>query len=291
MPDPRAALRSRMVRAVTKRLVGAEPGAPADDPGEPWLPPDSPARAVHADLAMLIGGLRALLLQSLHPVAMQAVSDHSGFRTDPWGRFQRTARFIGATTYGSVERAMERIDHVRMIHTRVTGRMPDGTPYSADEPRLLMWVHVAEVDSFLAANRAYARDPLTSSEADRYVADLALTAEALGVVDPPRTQDQLRDRLAAFRPELGGSAPAREAARMLLWDPPITGVPRAGYRVLAAGAVASLPAWARAELGVPSSVIMDRALLRPVARTLMITLDRAFEEEARRHSDEPAATA
>lgn len=239
---------------------------------------------------MLIGGLRALLLQSLHPVAMQAVSDHSGFRTDPWGRFRRTAQFIGATTYGSVGRATERIDQVRLIHTRVTGRMPDGTPYAADDPRLLTWVHIAEVDSFLAANRAYANDPLTDSEADRYVADLAPTAEALGVIDPPRTEARLRDRLGAFRPELGGSEPARAAARMLLWDPPITGVARAGYRVVAAGALAILPAWARSELGVPSSVIMDRTVLRPVARTLMITLDRVFEAEAQR-SAESAATA
>lgn len=278
-----------MVRAVTERLVGAEPGArPDDEGGEPWLPLDSPARQVHADIAMLIGGLRALLLQSLHPVAMQAVRDQAGFRVDPWGRFQRTARFVGATTYGSADRALEQIEHVRRIHTRVTGRMPDGTPYRADDPRLLMWVHIAEADSFLAANRAYAAEPLARSEVDRYIADLGRTGEALGVLNPPRTQDQLTAQLAAYRPELRGGEPARDAARLLLWDPPITGTARAGYRVLAGGAVATLPAWARSELGVPTSVIMDWTVLRPIARTLMITLDRAFEAEARLHSDEPA---
>jgi uncharacterized protein (DUF2236 family) len=174
---------------------------------------------------------------------------------------------------------MQQIALVRRIHDQVTGRMPDGTPYRADDPELLMWIHVAEADSFLAANKAFARDPLSASRVDRYLDDFARTAEALGVVDPPRTQDQLTRRLAGFRPLLRGSEPSQDAARLLLWDPPISGPARAGYRVLAAGAVATLPAWARSELGLPTVVIMDRVLLRPAARALMITLDRAFEAE------------
>ncbi|GAB3920437.1 oxygenase MpaB family protein [Microlunatus endophyticus] len=269
-----------MVREVTDRLTGGgSPAVRAADLGEPWLPPDSPVREVHGDIAMLVGGLRALLLQSLHPVAMQAVSDHSGYRSDPWGRFRRTAAFIGATTYGSVDRAGEQIALVRRIHDRVTGQMPDGTPYRADDPELLMWIHVAEADSFLAANQAFARNPLPASRIDRYLADFARTAEALGVIDPPRTHDQLNRRVAGFRPLLRGSEPSQDAARLLLWDPPISGPARAGYRVLAAGAVATLPAWARSELGLPTVVIMDRVLLRPTARALMVTLDRAFEAE------------
>ena len=266
------------------------PAAQPDDGGMPWLALDSPVRRVHGDIAMLIGGLRALLLQSLHPVAMQAVSDHSGFRSDPWGRFRRTARFIGATTYGSAERAGEQIELVRRIHSHVTGRMPDGTPYRADDPRLLLWIHVAEADSFLTANRAFSRDPLPTDQIDRYLTDLARTGEALGVVDAPRSRGQLAQQLAGFRSELRGSEPAAEAARMLLWDPPISGPPRAGYRILAAGAVSTLPAWARCELGLPSTVMMDRALLRPAAKALMITLDRAFAAEGFRRADGHAAT-
>lgn len=147
--DPLQRLRSRLVREVTDRLAGdGPPAVRTPDAGPPWLPLDSPVRQVHADIAMLIGGLRALLLQSLHPVAMQAVSDHSGYRSDPWGRFQRTAGFIGATTYGSVDRAERQIELVRRIHRHVTGRMPDGRPYRADDPDLLMWIHVAQADSF-----------------------------------------------------------------------------------------------------------------------------------------------
>lgn len=289
---PLEVLRSRMVRAVTDRFVGEDAiAARSDDTGAPWLPLDSPARRVHGDIAMLIGGIRALLLQSLHPLAMQAVEDHSGYRSDPWGRLQRTASFISATTFGSAARARERIDQVRRIHDRVTGTMPDGTRYAASDPHLLMWIHVAEADSFLAANRAYAREPLPDDEIDRYVADLAPTGEAIGVLDAPRSQDQLQQRLAEFRPELRGSEPARAVARMALWEPPINGVTRIGYQVLAAGAVAILPAWARSELGLPTSVIIDRAVQRPAARALLITLDRAFEAEGYRRSAAPSATA
>lgn len=293
MPDgPIRWLRSRMVREVTARLVGdGSTAVRSADAGTPWLPPDSPVRQVHGDVAMLIGGLRALLLQSLHPVAMQAVSDHSGYRSDPWGRFQRTARFIGATTYGSVDRAEQQIDLVRRIHRRVTGRMPDGTPYRADDPDLLLWIHVAQADSFLTANQAFGRNRLAPERIDRYLADFARTVEALGVVDAPRTRKRLSELLAGFRPQLHGSEPAADAARMLLWDPPISGAPRAGYRVLAAGAVSILPAWARSELGLPSTVIMDRMLLRPAATALMITLDRAFEAEGFGRADGHAATA
>jgi len=224
-------------------------------------------------------------------VAMQAVSDHSGYRSDPWGRFQRTAGFIGATTYGSIDRAERQIELVRRIHRHVTGRMPDGSPYRADDPDLLMWIHVAQVDSFLTANEAFASDRLPPEKVDRYLADFARTAEALGVVDAPRSRAQLTDLLARFRPDLRGSEPAADAARMLLWDPPISGPARAGYRVLAAGAVAILPAWARSELGLPSAVIVDRLLFRPAAKALMITLDRAFAAEGFGRVDEHAATA
>lgn len=280
-----------MIRAVTDRFVGnGGMTVLREHDGEPWLPPDSPARRVHADIAMLIGGMRALLLQSLHPVAMQAVDDHSSYRTDPWGRLQRTSAFISATTFGSVGQARAQIDLVRRIHDRVTGTMPDGTPYRAADPDLLMWIHVAEVDSFLAANRAYAIDPLPASEVDRYIADVAPTAEALGVVDAPRSQDQLRTLLDAYSPVLRASPGALEAARMGLWDPPITGAARLGYRVLAAGAVAILPPRARSELGLPTSVIMDRAVLRPSARALLITLDRAFAAQGHQRSSESAAS-
>lgn len=291
--SPLDALRSKVVRAVTDRFVGDDAisvRAGVDD--EPWLPPDSPARQVHGDIVMLIGGVRALLLQSLHPVAMQAVHDHSGYRSDPWGRLRRTAAFIAATTYGSVDQARDRIERVRRIHEQVTGTMPDHTAYAASDPDLLLWIHIAETDSFLEANRVYAINPLPATEVDRYLEDMAVTARALGVLDPPRSLERMREQLEAYRPVLRGTEPARAAARLALRDPPLTGPARAGYRVLAFGALAILPAWARAELGVPASPIIDRTLLRPSARALLITLDRAFEAEyARRPTEHSEAAA
>ena len=122
---------------------------------------------------MFVGGLRALLLQSLHPAAMRAVAEHSGYRGDMWGRLARTSTFLAMTTFGHAEDAQAAVAAVRQIHERVTGTMPDGTPYRASDPHLLGWVHVAEVDSFLRAHQAYGRRPLDDAEIDEYVAQTA----------------------------------------------------------------------------------------------------------------------
>src|SRR5688572_28593625 len=163
---------------------------------------DSPIARVHGDAAMFIGGIRAVLLQTLHPAAMTAVAEHSGYRGDMWGRLARTSRFIAVTTIGTAADAQRAVDAVRAIHGRVTGTMPDGTPYAASDPHLLMWVHVAEVDSFLTAHQAYGKHPLDQAERDEYVAQTAEVARRLGVLDPPTTEAGLAEALAAFRPEL-----------------------------------------------------------------------------------------
>ncbi|HEY9294719.1 MAG TPA: oxygenase MpaB family protein [Microlunatus sp.] len=275
-------IRIRMAGAVASRLGGDDPQSAfstlrAARDGVPWYPSDSPVRLVHGDIAMLVGGLRALLMQSLHPVAMQAVDEHSGYRSDPWARMQSTAAFIAITTFGTQDQAMAAISRVRNIHDHVSGMTPSGSPYRASDPHLLSWVHVAEADSFLTAHRLYGRTMLSPEQADRYVDDLARVAVALGAEEPPHTVDQLRSQFDAFRPELRGGGQARAATHLLLWNPPLTGAARMGYRLLTAGAVASLPPWARQELGLPSFPIMDRAMLRPAARALLSTLDRGFE--------------
>ncbi|QDP95128.1 DUF2236 domain-containing protein [Microlunatus elymi] len=284
-------IRVRMAHAVTGVLGANDPQSAfgalrAGDSGEPWYPADSPVRLVHGDIAMLIGGIRALLVQSLHPVAMQAVEEHSGYHSDPWGRLQRTAAFIAITTFGSCHQALDAIARVRRIHDHVSGVTPAGDPYRASDPHLLGWVHVAEAESFLTAHRLYGHQSLGARDADLYVADLARVGTALGVLEPPRNVDQLRRQFDSFRPELRGGGQARAATSLLLWHPPLTGAVRAGYRLLAAGAIASLPPWVRQELGLPSLPIMDRALLRPVARTLLASLDRGF---AVTFSNRPAA--
>ena len=149
---------------------------------------------------MFIGGIRALLLQSLHPLAMAAVAGHSGYRGDPWGRLQRTSYFLAVTTFGRASDAQEAIDRVRAMHERVTGTAPDGRPYAASDPHLLTWVHIAEADSFLRAHARFGAQPLDQARRDGYVADLARIGTALGVPDPPRTEAELAGRIARTGP-------------------------------------------------------------------------------------------
>src|ERR1700756_5503897 len=118
-----------------------------ETPGPRWFGEDRPIRRVHADASMFVGGLRALLLQSLHPLAMAGVAQHSDYRGDPWGRLARTSTFLAVTTYGPAADAQRAVDRIRGIHRRVHGIARDGRPYSAADPHLLEWVHIAEVDS------------------------------------------------------------------------------------------------------------------------------------------------
>ncbi len=170
-----------------------------------WFDDDAPIRRVHGDASMFIGGMRALLFQSLHPLAMAGVAEHSDYRHDPWGRLQRTADFLAATTFGPASEAQKAVDVVHRVHERVVGTAPDGRPYAANDPHLLRWVHVAELDSFLAAHDRYGEQPLRGDERDRYVAESAVVATALGVVDAPTTEHELRRQLHDFRPELKGT--------------------------------------------------------------------------------------
>ncbi len=233
-----------------------------ETPGPRWFDDDRPIRRVHADASMFVGGLRALLLQSLHPLAMAGVAEHSDYRGDPWGRLQRTSTFLAVTTFGPADDAQRAVDRVRGIHQRVRGIAPDGRPYHAADPHLLEWVHIAEVDSFLYAHQLYGAQPLDQEGRDGYVADTARVAAALGVADPPRTQSELAERITAFRPELSGTASARDAARYLLLTPPLPIAARAPYGLLAATSVAMLPAWARKPLLLPYFPPIEATLVR-----------------------------
>lgn len=231
-------------------------------PGPRWFDPDRPIRRVHGDAAMFVGGLRALLLQSLHPLAMAAVAAHSGYRGDPWGRLQRTSTFLAVTTYGTADDAQAAVDQVRAVHERVRGRAPDGTPYRASDPHLLSWVHIAEVDSFLRCHQRFGDHPLDSAGCDGYIEDTATVARALGVIDPPTNQAELAEQLTAFRSELRGTTEARDAARFLLVQTPLPLLARAPYAVLAATAVSTLPAWARWPLRLPYLPVTEATAIR-----------------------------
>jgi uncharacterized protein (DUF2236 family) len=260
-----------------QRLFGmvAGPDGPANRehihtaPGARWFAEDRPIRRVHADASMFVGGLRALLLQSLHPLAMAGVAEHSDYRGDPWGRLQRTSTFLAVTTFGPAEDAQRAVDKVRGIHRRVHGTAPDGRRYEASDPHLLEWVHIAEVDSFLMAHQLYGAAPLDQQGRDDYVADTARVAEALGVAAPPRSEAELVQRLSSYRAELHSTAAARDAARYLLLTPPLPLLARPAYGVLAATSVAMLPAWARWPLRLPNLPPVEATAVRIAGRTLV----------------------
>jgi uncharacterized protein (DUF2236 family) len=268
--------RAGLAKAVRDRIAGSDfetiHARIWYTPGDRWFTENDAIWRVHADTSMFIGGIRALLLQSLHPVAMHAVNEHSGFRTDPWGRLQRTSAFLATTTYGSIADAERSIRIVRAIHKRVTGLTADGVPYRADDPRLLGWVLVAEVDSFLASYQTFGATTLDAAEADDYVRQAGFVAQKLGVLDPPQSVAELQELFESYRPELATSTAAREAADMLLKDPPLSGPSRLGYSVLAGGAISILPPWARAELSLPTLPVVDRLVARPLARSVLATL-------------------
>jgi uncharacterized protein (DUF2236 family) len=266
-------MRSRVGASIFQRVAGPEGPAHHEvifaPDGERWFPADRPIRRVHGDSSMFVGGLRALLLQSLHPLAMAAVAGHSGYKGDPWGRLQRTSYFLAVTTFGRVGDAQAAVARVRAIHQRVTGTAPDGRPYAAADPHLLTWVHIAEADSFLRAHSRFGTRPLDQAGRDGYVAEMARIGRELGVPDPPLTEAELADRIARYRAELTATAQAREAARFLLVNPPLPAVARAPYGVLAASAVSLLPGWARRPLRLPRLPVTETVLVRPAGHAMV----------------------
>ena len=217
---------------------------------------------------MFVGGLRALLFQSLHPLAMAGVASHSDYRADPWGRLQRTADFLAATTFGPAVESERAIARVHAVHRRVKGVASDGRPYSANDPHLLAWVHLAEIDSFITAHARYGATPLDAAGYDRYVAQTARVAEALGVTSPPVNQSELAAQLQQFRPELRGTTEARQAAQYLLIRPPMPLAVRPFYAALAAAAISLMPAWTRWQLRLPWLPVTEAVVARPLGEAM-----------------------
>lgn len=252
--------------------------------GPRWFEPDSPIGRVHGDASMYVGGIRAILLQTMHPAAMTAVAEHSGYRGDMWGRLARTSHYIAATTFGPVDYAEQTIAAVRRIHERVTGTMPDGTTYAASDPHLLMWVHVAEIDSFLRAHEEYAAHPLSAEQYDEYVRQAGEVAARLGVLDPPQTRAELDRVLAGFEPELRATEHAREAVSFLLLHPDLPWPQRPAYWTLVAAAIAMLPARTRIALRLPILPLAEHTIVRAMGRLWTSTIRWALQpgrDEAR----------
>ena len=265
-------LRTAAALAVLGRVAGPDPVAANNaihgPVGPRWFAPDSAMVRVHGDGSMFVGGVRALLLQSLHPSVMAAVAEHSGYQSDPWGRLQRTATFLAETTFGTAENAERAVRIVRARHKRVTGTTPDGVAYEASDPRLLLWVHVAEVDSFLLAHQTYGRKPLDAAGCDEFVAQSALVAGKLGVVDAPTTSAELEEALRGFEPDLQATPGALVVADFLRHGAPLPLAAKPAYSALVAAAIAMMPDWSRAPLGLPSRPVLERTLIRGGGRVV-----------------------
>jgi uncharacterized protein (DUF2236 family) len=264
-------VRERISQSVLSLTSGSGPTLDyANPPGDPGLfGPDSVCWHVHADFtSMMLGGMSALMLQSLHPLALAGVWDHSTFRTDMPGRLRRTATFIAGTTYGSRADALALIERVKRIHLGVTGMAPDGRPYRASDPALLTWVHVAEVSSFLAAHLRYVNPSLSPRDQDRYYAEVAKIATLLGAAGVPETREQIADYLMSMRPELEAGPRTREVVRILRdaapTDRALMMKPAVGL-MLSAG-VDLLPDWAQALLGFTTFERLRGVLARPGVR-------------------------
>ena len=247
-------LASRIRRQI--RLTTGGDGRPPlqylQPPGDPGLfGPQSEAWRVHADFtSMMVGGIGALVLQALHPLALAGVWDHSTFREDLPGRLARTAQFIAATTYGGTAMAEQALARVRAIHQHVRGEHLDGRPYRADDPRLLYWVHLAETTSFLGAYRHLLEPAMPQARRDRYFAEmtriplsLGCTPEALPGGRIASTEAQARADMLALRDELEYSDRARFVVGMLE-NRPLAGVPAPLQDLLVQAAFAQLPGWA-----------------------------------------------
>ncbi|MBF8777378.1 oxygenase MpaB family protein [Pseudomonas fulva] len=223
--------------------------SPKGDPG--LFGPDSVSWRVHGDFpSMLVGGISALMLQLLHPLALAGVWDHSNFRHDLIGRLRRTSQFISGTTFGATEDAHWLIEKVRRIHLQVEGTAPDGRPYAASDPHLLTWVHVAEVSSFLAAHLRYRNPRLSLADQDTYYQEIALIAERLGALDVPHSRREVEHYLHAMRPQLSCDARSQEVIAILLDAPAPSRLAKpVGKLVLHAG-IELLPQWAQQQLGL-----------------------------------------
>lgn len=241
--------------------------------GEPGLfGPRSAIWQVHGDFtSMLCGGISALLLQMLHPLALAGVWDHSRFREDIFGRLRRTSQFISATTFGTTDDAERLIAKVQGIHQRISGVAPDGTPYRASDPALLTWVHVAECSSFMASHLRYKRTIVTAARQEQYYREAAEVARRLGAEGIPETPRQVAEYLQDMRPQLRCDERTQEVAQVLLTTRLPGRLSRPVGRWMMVAGIDLLPDWAQQMLAIPINPLQRRTArvaVNGVARVL-----------------------
>lgn len=305
-PDGLPLLKRGVQLALARTLRGERPGSDhrADEhPGDPGLTgPGSASWQVLSDIAGLPAGVRALLLQALHPLAVAGVVDHSNYATDQWGRLHRTSAWVATGTFGSVPSALRVSRIVRAQHAKVRGTAPDGRPYAADDPELLAWVSLTFTDSLLAMDHAYAAHPVRGADADRFVLEQSRVAALLdprvdlaGLDTPagharlrrwdlalplleegllPHDVASLRAAFERYRGELRVTAQGEDILAFLA-EPGIPAAAMPVYRRFHAASVATMPDWVRTALGAPTAGTRDLLALGrldPLLAAMRLTL-------------------
>ncbi|HEU5420850.1 MAG TPA: oxygenase MpaB family protein [Streptosporangiaceae bacterium] len=248
LPEDRYASAAGLVERSAAAQVGGVPENPADDG---FFGPASVAWRLSTDLHGVIGGLRALMMQALHPLAMAGVDQHSAWREDPVGRLAATSAYVTTVTFGSRSAAEQAAARVRRIHEHVHGTdTVTGRSYSAGDPALLLWVHAALVDSALAACELFGSG-LAPGDADRYVAEMVVAAQLVGVPEDqvPASVTELQRYIEGIRPELVRTPAASESMAYLLDPPGLDPDVAEIWADIRCGAVGALPFWAREMYG------------------------------------------
>ena len=253
------------------------PEHPADDG---FFGPGSVTWRLTTDLSGPISGLRSLMIQALHPLAMAGVDQHSDWRRDPVGRLAATSAYVATVSFGEQAAAQQAAARVRRIHEHVQGTdTVTGQPYAAGDPSLLLWVHVALVESAIAARQALGT-PLAAADADGYVAEMVVAAELVGVPanQVPASVAEITDYIAAVRPELRCTPAAAESMAYLL-DPPGLDEDLAEiWQDVRDAAVGTLPEWAREMYGYPAPPALTPERRTEVRQALGV-LDAVFLSE------------
>jgi uncharacterized protein (DUF2236 family) len=276
-------IRQQLVGQVRDLFNDAKQGeVPVQPSDNALLPRNSVAWRVHGDVTtMMVGGISGLLLEMLHPAALAGVWDHSNFRRDMVGRLRRTARFLALTTYAERQEAEAAIARVNRIHAAVKGTLPDGTPYRADDPHLLAWIHVAGALSFLNARIRFAEPGMSRRDQDAYFAEVADVARRLGADPVPESRDAAERLVEQFRSELECNERSREVAQIILNPPARSLRALPVQRLMAQAAIDLLPRWARTMHGLDASVLA-RPAVDAATFGLASTLRWAFAAEAKR---------
>jgi uncharacterized protein (DUF2236 family) len=230
-----------------------------------YFGPESVTWRLQSDPVQWVGGIRALFLLALHPLALAGVERYSTFRDDPVGRLQRTGEYLGTVAYGTKSDAQRAAARVRRLHGKVRGIDPEsGLAYHGSNPELLLWVHCGAIDSFLAVGRR-AGMTVTAGEADDYIAEQVRSAELVGIPKElvPRSVYELQEYFDRVRPDLRASAAAKSTAKFVLLPPKLPTIlklrapARMAWGSAAALAFMSLPSWAKQLYGLPNIPAAD----------------------------------